>query len=235
MGSILIITNNYEIDPELLELLEKEYRIHIASDTWDGLNIIDEHHIDTFAIMSNDYIEKSIMDLLIELAASRSIATPVIFISENPRETLQSKVNKSGSWYLIEYPLNHGDFMTMIRNTMIIANALNDRSITIRKKRIPYTYKVRNISRIKRTKDRYIKIYSRNPITLIEEEEEFFYEFPLPEFLKEYGIEKEIKQAQQSWLVNASEIKEVRKADMELVLANGIVIPTSKKYINNFL
>lgn len=234
MGSILIIKNDYEFDPELLKRLEQDYRIHFSKDAWDALDIISENYIDIFAIISNDHHEASIEDFFRELEATRSDATPIILISEKPSKDLQSKAHQKG-WYLIGYPINHQHFISAIKRSTIIANALDDRIIILEKRGHKYPYKIRNISRIQRTKNRYIKVYSRNAITLVEEEEEFFYEHPLYEFPKHYDIEGQIKQAQQSWLVNVSEIKEIRITDTELVLHSGVVVPTSKNYIKNFI
>jgi len=234
LGSILIIQNSYEIDQDLLELLEKAYQVHTASDTWEGLNIIDEYHIDIFVIISNDHIEASTKDFLKELWKKRSKHTPVVFISEKPSENLQFSLYKNSSWYFAEYPINHEAFISIINHAMELVNILDDQSIMLKKNRYLYPYKVKNISRIERTRNRYIKIYSRNPITLVEEQKEFFYPDPLHEFSKRHGVEKQIKQAQQSWLVNVSDIKEIRTTDMELVLVGGAVVPTSSKFIDNF-
>jgi len=124
--------------------------------------------------------------------------------------------------------------MFRVEEAKKIANFLDDKAIKIRKNRHLYTYKVKDISRIYRTRDKYINIYSRNPVTLAEEVEEFYCEFSLPSFLKFHGIEKYMKQAQQSWLVNVSEVKIVNSTDMELVLWDGNIVPTSSKYIKNF-
>jgi len=234
VGSILFVKNNYEIDSELLKQLEKDYRIYVAIDTWDGLDIISDHHIDTFIFMSDNHIEKSVQNFLKELYMERSQLTPIIFISEKPSEILQLKINKSSSWCFTPYPIHHKDFIEIIKSSMKMATFLNDRTIALKKSGHEYHYSVRNISRVQRSRDRYVKVYSRDSETDIEDVEEFFYDHPLHKFSKHHDIEKQIKQAHQSWLVNASKVKEIRVADTELVLTDGTVVPTSRKYINNF-
>ena len=234
VGSILFVKNNYEIDSELLKRLEKDYKTYVAIDTWAGLDIISEQHIDTFIFMSDNHIEKSTQNFLKELYTERSQLTPIIFVSEKPDKALQSKINKSNSWYFTPYPIHHEDFIEIVKNSMVMATLLDDKSIILKKSGHEYHYNIRDISRIQRSKDKHIKVYSRNAETGIKNTEEFFYNYPLHKFSKHHNIEKQIKQAHQSWLVNASKVKEIRVADTELVLTDGTVVPTSRKYINNF-
>ena len=234
VGSILFIKNNYEIDPELLKQLEKDYKTYIVIDTWEGLDIISDHHIDTFIFMSDNHIEKSTHEFLDELHKERTKFTPIIFISKQPNDDLHKNLYENSSWNFISYPINHEKFIRMIKNSMAMADFLDDRIIVLEKSGHEYRYNIRNISRIQRSRDRHIKIYSRNSETGIEDAEEFFYDHPLHKFPKHHGIQKQIKQAYQSWLVNTSNVKEVRITDTELVLNNGVVVPTSRKYITNF-
>ena len=234
MGSILIIHNDYDIDPALQKILKQEYTVHVAQDTWEGLDIIDENHIDIFVIMSNNHFETTIENFLKELRKIRSDVTPIIFISKKSTEALNLEILKNGGWYFIEYPIDNQAFLIMIKNAMKIANALDDRMILLKKKRHTYPYQVKNIIRIQRSRDRYIKVYSRNILTHIEETEEFFYDAPLSNFPIEHGIEKQLKQAYQSWLVNISEIKKINEPDMELEMINGTKVPLSRKYSENF-
>ncbi|MCL1990172.1 MAG: LytTR family transcriptional regulator DNA-binding domain-containing protein [Defluviitaleaceae bacterium] len=233
-GSILFITNNHEIEPTLLKQLEKAYKVYLASDTWDGIDMMNENHIDAFAIMSNWHIEPVTENLLEELRKTRSKFTPTIFISKQPSDDLNTRLYTRSGWYFSVYPIHQERFMTIVSDAMELAHSVDDKTIKLKKNRDEYPYKVRNISRIKRSRHRCIKIYSQNPITGVEEEEEFFYDLPLATFLKNNGIEKYIKQSHQSWLVNVSKVKEVRTADTELVLFDGTVVPTSKKFIVNF-
>ena len=209
------------------------YKVYLAKDAWEGLDIIDENYIDIFAIVSNDHIEKSTWDFLNELHKEREKITPIIFVSEKPSEDLNANIYKYG-WYFIPHPIDHTDFMTLTKRVMKVANGLDDKVIELKKNRHYYTYKVKNITRIQRTRAKHIKVFSRDDVTHAEEEEEFFYEFPLHRFIEDHDIEKYMKQAQQSWLVNASEVKIVNPTDMELVLRNKAVVPTSKNYIDNF-
>lgn len=234
MGSILIVQNDYKINLELLELLEKEYHIYVAEDVWEGLNLIEEHYIDTFVMMLDRHIGEEIKRFLKELWKNRSKHTPIVFIAEKPSEELHLHLYKNSSWYFTEYPINYEDFISIIAHSMELADILNDKGIVLKSNRHLYLYKVKNISRIERSKNRYINIYSHNPTMLTEEVQTFYYPGTLQKFLKEYDVEKQIKQAHQSWLVNISDIKEVRITDLELVLMNGTIIPTSKKFIHNF-
>lgn len=236
LGSVLIIKNNYEIDLKLLKQLEKSDKIYMAVDAWEGLDIIDEHYIDIFVILSINPIEKSTWEFLSELYNSRSRITPIIFVAEQPSENLQSEINKNGNWYFIKYPLHHQDFISIIKNAMLIANVLDDKGFVLTKDGLPYAYQIKHISRIERNKHRYIKIYHRNPLSQIEETEEFPYKKSLDYFLEEYHLTKYIKQASQSWLVSVAEVKEIRTVNnkKELILTNGTVIPTSRIYLKNF-
>ena len=234
MGSLLIIENNYKIDPKLQKLLEKVYRTYIVKDPWDGLNIIGEHHIDMFAVMSDDHRERFTEDFFRELEATRSDAISIILISETPTIAIQSKANEKG-WYLIKYPIDHQQLINALKRAMIVANALNDRVIVFYKGGHRYPYQLKHITRIQRSRNRSVKVYSQNPDKPVEEVEEFFFKYPLSEFSKYYDVERYIKQAHQSWLVNTSAVREVRAPDLELVLSNGRVVPTSKNYIENFI
>ena len=124
--------------------------------------------------------------------------------------------------------------MTMLEGAMGIASVLNVKTIILKKNRHLYPLEVRNISRVQRSRNKHIFVYSRDPITGVEEKEEFFFEYPLHYFIKRHGLEKHIKQAQQSWLVHVSEVRKINIEDMELTLRNGVTVPTSKKYIDNF-
>jgi len=235
VGSILIIKNSYEIDPKLLELLEAEHQVYIESETWGGLDVIDEHHIDVFVVMSDDHVELSIWEFLKAAREGRSRFTPIIFISKQQNDVLQSEINKRGSWYFLLFPVNQEDFLTIVEDSMEMVGMLDEKTIILEKSGHAYPYKVKDISRVERTPKRRIKIYSQKPGTNEEEEEEFFFDEPLEEFIKIHGIGTQIKKAYQSFLVNASHVKEVRKVDKELVLRNGVVVPTSKKFIDNFV
>ena len=235
MGSVLLIKNNYSVDEELLEQLREKYKIHLANDAWDGLNVIDENNIDVFVIFSGNHTEPSTKDFIKGLHQEGFDVVPIIFISEKQSEELLADMNKMGYWYFISYPVDYKDFKTVLKRAMNIAEAFDKKSIMLKKQRHLYTYKVRDISRIQRSsKNRHIIVYSRDPITGIEKKEEFFFEYPLHYFIKRHGLEKYIKQAQKGWLVHASEVVKIKTDDMELVLRCGTVIPTSKKYIDNF-
>ena len=234
LGSILIIKNNYELQPEVLERLEKVYKVYVVEDTWGGLDTIDEHHIDIFAIMLDDYIEASTQDFLKELNKSRSRFTPVIFIAKVSNEQLKSVCYKRSSRYLTSHPIHHEELMLIIKDAMEIAVLLDDKSIVLEKVGHQCHYKVRDISRIERSRNRTIKVYSRNPDSQMDESEEFHFDAPLAEFPKQHGIEKYLEKPHQSWLVNKSHVRSVRTADMEIDLAHGIAVPANKAYIKKF-
>ena len=234
LGSVLIVNNDRKFDSTLLKWLEQNYKIYFATDGWDALDIISEYHIDVPIVMSDDHHEAFIEEFFKELEATRSAAMPVILISANPNPPLQAKAHQKG-WYLIKAPIEHQLFIDVINRTMIVADALNDKTLILEKNSHKYPYKVKNITRIQRSRDRCINVYSLNPATLVEEVKEFSFKSTLAQFPKQYNIEKYFKQAQQSWLVNASMVKEIRTVDMELVLFDGTVVPTSKKFIENFI
>lgn len=235
MGSILIIQNNYEIEEELQKKIKTVCNLYIAQDVWEGLDIIEEHYVDAFAIISEEHIEKATWEFLNELRKNRSKFTNIIFISATPSKELQVHLFKNNTWCFIPLPIVHDDFMSMVKNAIEMANFFDDKSIILRKNHHDYRYQVKNILKIERSKNRYIKIYTWDPLApQTGKEEEFFYDAPLYEFIEEHGIEKQFKQAYQSWLVNEAKIVEIRRSDLELVLADGSVVPTSKKFINNF-
>ena len=237
MKSILIIKDNEVIDPDFPVELETLYKVYFAQDAREGLDIINEYYIDLFVIMSGDHTKRSIKNFLKELYSKRSKFTPIIFIAEKPSKTLQSKLYTRSGWCFIKYPIERENFSIVIKNATEMASLFDDDKyivLTKNMRREKHVYKVIDITRIQRSKPSYIKVYSRNALTSVEEEKEFFYRESLQKFLEDYDIGKRFKQAQQSWLVNISEVKKIRKADLTLILNNGVEVPTSKKYIANF-
>jgi len=235
LGSILIIENSSSIKPKLLASLEKSYSIHVAENAQQGLDIIRSRYIDIFIIMSDDCREPFTEQFLKKLEEIRSEVVQVIFLSKTRTEIIQEKANHHG-WFSLENPA-YKEFIETIQRAMRVAIALDNRTFTIEKTGELHHYRERDVLAIKRSKDRYIKIYNLNPITFVREVEEFPFDRPLGAFPKRYGIEKYFEQSQQSWIVNVSKIKKVDKSKhvMEISLVNGMVVPTSKNFVHKFL
>lgn len=236
MESILLITNNYEIDPELQALLEQNYKIFIAKNTSSGLAILAEEYIDVFIIMSDHYIEEGNQDFVMQLYSEldRPKVTPIIFSSTELSEELNADILKYG-WDFVPYPLHYDYLMLILKKAMIIANTISDQTIFLKKSAREYRYKVKNILRIERSRNRHVKVHSRNPLTQEMEVEEFYFEFPLGQFIKRHGIKRYLVQSQQSWIVNVTEIKIVDPVYMMLIMLDGTAVPTSLKFVGNFL
>lgn len=234
MESILIIKNEYEIKLSVQEQLEQDYKVYFADDTWGGLDAIEEKHIDIFVVGSDGHDTDPVWDFIKELHLNRWEATPIIFISKEPADNLYKKANNYG-WYLLSYPVDSENFTTVVKRAMVVATALNEKFITLKKDGHDYKFNVKDITHIHRKRDKYITIYSYDPMTHIEHENEFYFGFALSYFLKRYEITKYIKQTHRSWLVNNSQVKSINRKDMEITLRCGVTIPTSRKYISDFL
>lgn len=231
MESLLFVKNNYEIDPELLKQLRKEFALYISSNTFEAFDVVNDHCI--FIIMIDHSIDEFTRSFLEEIYNARSLSTPIIFISKNPSEDFKSEVNRNSGWNLVDFPINQQEFMLLIKNEMRIAIALNEKIISLEKNGMVYIYNVRNISRIERSRRRYIKVYCSTPTTFINEEEEFYFDEPLYNFPTKFNIQDRIKHIHQSWLVNTSYIARIRKSDREIDLNIGITLPLSLKFMKN--
>ena len=235
MGSILIIKNNYEVDPELLKLLKQSYKVHLAEDAWHGQDILSENYIDVSIIASDDHIEKSTWDFINELHRDRLETTPIIFISKKLNEQLSTELLERGGWFFLSYPIDKEKFLAILKNqAMAMAQVYNTKGIILKKSRESYHYKIKDISRIERTTSKSIAVYTFNSHTLEETKKEFRYEFSLVGFLKLHNIENFFTQASQSCLVNTAEVEVVKGSTMELVLRCGASVPVSRNYIKNF-
>jgi len=234
MDSILIIEKNYKFDPQLQVKLEKENRLYFAKDIHDAIEIIEEHYIDIFVIMSETHIDLPTEKFLQTLYETRPIITPIIFIAENPDETLYSKVSQTGGWYLLKFPIDRHDFLNVVQNITEIANLIEVKNIQILKNGAVFPYSIKDIIRIERSRNKHINVFSHGLKPGTEEVNEFFYAPPLAQFISDHNLGRWVKKAHQSWLVKVSEIKEVRPTEMVLILKNGKVIPTSRRHINTF-
>lgn len=233
-GSILVIRNDYKIDSGFQTELEINYQLHIVENTQFALDVIDDHYIDIFIFMSDEHIEISTEAFLNNLLnANRSIITPVVFVSKNSNEELQKRINLSCNWYFLLYPIDFEDLKFVLKQ---IENTLEffEKSITLEKDGFEYEYRVKDISRIERSGNRKITVFGMHTLDDLATELEFTYRSSLEKFLVEFGVDKKIKQAHQSWLVNVSKIREVRPTTMELVLDDGTIVPSSRKFIGQF-
>lgn len=234
MGRILMIQNNYSIEPELQKQLEEKYLVHTTLDSKEATNMIDETYFDIFIIMLDDHIDNSTWFFLDELRTIQDVHTPVVFMIQAPSDDLQSALYRNGSWSAIPQTINHQDFMVAISEQIRIAYKICDKIITLEKDGYRYPYRVRDISYIERSGDRKITVYGSHMVDPLETKVEFSYSPGLDKFLVDFGIEREIKQAHQSWLVNTSKVRKARTADMKLILDDGTIIPTSRKHISKF-
>lgn len=124
----------------------------------------------------------------------------------------------------------------MIKELMTIINALDEKIITLKKDGMLYSYNARNLSRVQRVDRRYIRIYRQEAPYSPDEGETFFYVGSLANFITDLGLEKYLKQANRSWLVNPSVINNINRASdrIELVLKNNEVVPTSRNHVKKF-
>ncbi|MCL2559386.1 MAG: LytTR family transcriptional regulator DNA-binding domain-containing protein [Turicibacter sp.] len=234
MGSVLIIKNNYEIEQALQDKLKEKYQLHIVEDAWSGLDTLDEHHIDVFIMMSAEETSDEILNFLRQAREDHSEWTPTIFISTERTEKLQLERDKSVASFFIPYPIIDNELLERLETCVRVAVLFDDQTIIIEKNGDDYKYKVKHVSRIERIKGRRIKVYYHNPVTQMEETEDFYYDHPLEDFITFHRVENRIRQAHQSWLVNTSHVKSVSSADYELILYDGKAVPTSRKFIGNF-
>ena len=238
MRSALIILNNYVIDPELLLILKKMWRVYVADNTWDGQTIMEKNHMDIFIIFSDDHINQVTWRLIKEIHKKRSRMTPIIFVAEKQSEDLISPLADYGGWYFEPYPLDHQKMLKKLDYAMEDADVLHTKAIRLKKRNEVYDFKIKHVIYVERIEAKRIRVCFYNPATLVEETEEFYDALGLSSFTKRHGIESYMKQTHQSWLVNTSFIRKLQtrgKSIYEIILLNGTNIPTGRKHIENFL
>jgi len=237
LGNILIIKNDYVMDPELLSSLKQTYQVDLVEDVADGIDTLsdDESYHDIFVIMSKKHIDETTEEFLQKLAQARTMMTPVIFVSEEQNKALISGVSRKSSWYFSEYPIDHEVFMEIMEDAMILANMSEDKSIVFERNGLKYPVKQSHIFCIERNGARKIKIYVQDQRTLDIKIMEFSYRASLSKLIEEHGIGKWFKQAQQSWLVNMNWVRDIDKNKMVITLINGTVISTSKLFVDKLI
>jgi len=231
LESLLIINDSYELSCEWLAVLRQQYRLHFVKNTWDAQNMIEKHSIDVLIMMSKQPLQPAFEKFLAAIDYEYGIKMPVIFVSDQLTKALSLHLLKKGNWYFSMFPPDDKEFLRMLAEAMKITQITRTKVIILERRGSVYPYQVNRITRIGRSKLRHIKIYSFNEQTGKEETQELSYNFPLATFLVNHGLETYFWQVQQSWLVNKAHIKEINSADQEIILTNGVVVPSSKQYI----
>ena len=234
MQSVLFIKNNYYIDSKLQELLEEDYMVYIAENVHDALEIVSANYIAVFVILSSDYIQDGSLAFVQQLYEQRSTTTPIIFSTETLTDGLNYDCLTNG-WYFLPFPIMYDFLLPILKKAMLIADAMDDQIIVVKKYKTEYEYRVADIILVQRIRNRYIRIYSRNAETNEIEINDFFFSLSLGQFITHFGIRKYLVQCNQSWIVNHTDIKIVDPTKMNLTLNNGTTVPSSSKYIRNFL
>jgi len=230
-GRILLIQNRLKIHFVIRELLEKNYQVHTAIDAEQASTVIDKNYFDMLIIFLDDHIDESTWFLIDELHAEQSVFTPIIFVVNEESEALKETLMHNRRWSAIPFTMIPKHFMTVVASTMQIAQDIFvDKSFMLKRKGHRYLYKAKDILLIRRGKGRNLQLYLREDGKV----EEFYSKHSLETFAQHYGIEKFLKQASQSWLVNIDEIVFIDTIEWEITLKNGTKIPTSRNYIDNF-
>ena len=232
MGTILVVKNNDEFDQGLLERLERMGKVHVATSIWTALDVVERYHVDVYAFtISENLAEADVLDFLKQATVGRSELTPFIFVANQLSMALKSKIGETAGWYHIEVPIEHARFLRMVNNAMKMASFLDNARIRLDKQGIEHAYRVKDVTRIERLTGRRINVYYYDEGRKKEREESFFFDHPLRDFPTRHGVEKHLYQVSQSWLVNESEIQKINYRDMEITLTNGVVVPTSRKFV----
>lgn len=230
MGSFLIVTNNRAIESESLKYLQNQHKASVAKNECEGRDRMDERYFGALIIATDEPLSDSVQKFVDYFQCGRKIQAPVIFISENAsKELLCEIIQKYTFADLISYPIDFNEFMIAVIKSKNIVSVTQTKKVIIYKKGVKYEYDVGDIFSVYKSKRWNITIYNGDG-----EGEEFHYEFPISQFIEDYELEGYIKQSQQSWLVNVSKIKEVVRKKMILILDNGTVVPTSRKFIKGF-
>jgi len=232
--NILLIKNNHNIDPKIQKLLAKDYTIYIVENVGDALKTVKEKYIDVFIILTTDFIQEGNLDFVQQVYEKQSNVTPFIFSAAALTEDLDVARFKYG-WDFIPYPIEIEYFLPMLKKAMIIARTLNEQVIVLKKNAVQYRFNVSEIVRVNRIRNRYIRVYWRNPENNEIETEDFFFEFPLGQFITRLEVGKHLVQSHQSWIVNLAEVKIVDPIKMVLIMIDGTIVPTSQKFVRNFL
>jgi len=231
-GSILVVRNNHKLNLELQSQLEKDYRTHAVRNSEQASKLIDKNYFDVVIIMLNDDIDESTWFFLDELQEGQSVFTPVIFVVKQESENLQETLIRNRRWSTLPYSLDAERFMIAVVATMEMAqDVFVDKSFAMKRRGRRYLYRAQDVLRVRRSRGRSVELYLRET----DKAEEFYFKYPLDEFAKRYGVEKFIKQASQSWLINIDEILFIDTVEWEIVLVDGTKIPTSKNYVGNFI
>lgn len=235
MGSVLIVTNNYSIDPELIEKMEEEkHTVHLVKDTCAASEIIDKRYFDGFIMITDDPLSEENKEFLDKLQKQHIKGTMIVFISKKRSLSLQDDIRNYIGGHLLAYPVNQEELIELMSWSMELASAIDTKKIILRKRWKLYPYRVKDIFAVERTEKRHIKIHYCDPDKPhIVKTEEFFYRFSLKSFIKKHGLEKHMRLVQNAWLVNLSKVKMVDPTAEWLVLINGMVVPTTKKFIED--
>ncbi|MCL2558963.1 MAG: LytTR family transcriptional regulator DNA-binding domain-containing protein [Turicibacter sp.] len=232
MESILIVTNDYIVEPEVLELLAKDYHVLVASDEVDEFDIIDKTHIDVFMIMSEKHINDATWDLFCELDRRGRELTPVIFVSETLDEELNARILQTGYQYFTHFPFDHDELIGILKNAMLLASKFYEKVVILEKNRIEFHHPVKRITHIKKIEKRWVRIFYLEGNE--EKSDDYPYDAPLGDFPKRHGVEHHLKQAHQSWLVNPAYIKAASRVDTEITLETGSKVPIGGKFLSDF-
>ena len=232
MGSILIIKNNNEIEANIEKALEKDYKIYVVNELWDGLDILDANHIDVFVIIFDGYFDEKIWDFIKEVHTKYLETTPFIFVSEKPNEKLYETIAEY-PWYHISYPINYERFLTVIKRAVRFADNLDDKMVILKKNSADYYYKAKFVTSVQRKRDKYVTVSSCEP-QISHEKQEYSFKYPLADFITRHQLTKYLTQVHQSWLVNKEQIIKVSKTDMDLELKCGTRVPIGPNFIEQF-
>jgi len=231
--SILMVTNNFKFDSNLLEALKKDYKVYVAKEGWEAQDMMEHFQIDVFVVASDDHLEYNMENFFAHLESTRSPATPVILITRKPSDLVQHRADDKG-WYLVRYPLDVEQFLNCVKNSAFIANLLDERSLILERSGGDRIFMLKDVFAIERGEGKSVFVHYIDPDDGRNLKERFIHKRSMADFLGDYKIEKQFAQAQQSWLINRSFVLEIDSVGYELHLKNGRIIPTSKNYINNF-
>lgn len=239
MGKILIIKNGYTIDPKALERVKGWHRVLIVETVGTAVDIIEKSHVDTVMIFTDDPMEPAFHKFIAMLHKMREEEVPLLFVSETSNEGIFQHLQTYAFAYLTPYPIDLADFLKLTKRCMTISDTLHMTEIILKTANGQRRFYVKMITRIRRVRKKYIRVFYRDPENpLLEKWEDFLCELSFEQFIAYYGVWKYIKQSHQSWMVNAMHIKGVNiknTADMSITLWNDETVPVTMTYVEDFL
>lgn len=232
---LVIVQDGFKFDLKLFEKLNEKRKVYVAEGIDHAEEIVRENNIDIFIVIMNGQITSSMWRFINKIHEMHSEMTPFIFAYEKMTPELNEQAIERSSWFCVPYPIDHERLLNVIeKRAMKLVSMLDVKTIMLKTEREGKIIPIRTIRRVDRYKTKNIIVHRRDPETLEETKELYTYGFSLANFLKEHGLERYFKQANQHCLLNVADVDLVQSGKMKIVLKDGTIISTSRKHIKNF-